>query len=70
MAKERIKMQKRDVTTSMTDVALKEKKGWKLSLFPTPSPAREPLVRYLQVKVRSEPYQSHVRARYIPPSDQ
>lgn len=41
---------KRDVTTSMTDVALGERKE-ELSLFPTPSPAREPLVRYLQVKV-------------------
>lgn len=30
----------------------REKKGWKLSLFPTLSPAREPLVRYLQVKVQ------------------
>lgn len=62
-------MQKRDVTTSMTDVALmKEKKR------NNPTPAREPLVRYLQVKVKVQVVrlgQSHVRAaRYIPPSDQ
>lgn len=50
----------------MTDVALMKEK--------TPSPAREPLVRYLQVKVKVQVVrlgQSHVRAaRLIPPSDQ
>lgn len=39
-------MQKRDCDRQI-DVALMKEK--------TPSPAREPLVRYLQVKVRSEP---------------
>lgn len=47
----------------MTDVALGERKE-ELSLSPTLSPAREPLVRYLQVKVQvramSEPCQSQV----------
>lgn len=55
----------------MTDVALKEKKRKKRN---NPTPAREPLVRYLQVKVKVQVVrlgQSHVRAaRYIPPSDQ
>lgn len=65
-------MQKRDCDRRI-DVALGERKE-ELSLFPTPSPAREPLVRYLQVKVKVQVVrlgQSHVRAaRYIPPSDQ
>lgn len=65
------KMQKRDVTTSMTDVALKEKNEKKRN---NPTPAREPLVRYLQVKVKVQVVRlghSHVRAaRYVPPSDQ
>lgn len=63
-------MQKRDCDRQI-DVALKEKKRKKRN---NPTPAREPLVRYLQVKVKVQVVrlgQSHVRAsRYIPPSDQ
>lgn len=50
------------MTDRQTDVALKEKKQKKRN---NPTPAREPLVRYLQVKVKVQVVrlgQSHVRA--------